>query len=280
MHLSVSANMLVRGVMVVALPVVASCSKQKGDDQPAITGVLSAGASISFDTGAQLQLHLTDVTGQNGAAVEVAALTIKRIDALPYDYRLPFDEHRVDATHRYTVDARVLVDGQLRLVTDTPFAVLTQGNGRQRNVLLVRAGTNSSITAAVDTSVPTATFQGTLHTGEETSNYSASWQNGFLIYADEERVLAKRSIHAHYQYKGGYLLRYTDSSPLELVFDDHGKPLSVTRNGRPIAVTDAISDVNAVRNRAALLRSHALAGYETKRHRDETERLAGSAVTR
>jgi putative lipoprotein len=280
MHLSVSANMLVRGVMAVVVLAVSACSKQSDDSQTAITGVLSADAPIAFEQGAQVQLRLTDVTGTDGAAVEVATVTIERIDGLPYAYRLPFDAQRIAATHRYTIDARVLIDGQLRYATDTPFAVLTQGNGRARDVVLAPAGANGSAAIATASPEPVASFQGTLHTGQETSNYSADWQNDSLTSIDEQRTLGKRVVRARYEYKGGYLLRYRDSTSVEMIFNDHGKPQAVTRAGRSVTVADAMDDINAARNRAAVLRSHALAGRETKQHRDETEQLIGNAVTR
>jgi len=50
-----------------------------------------------------------------------------------------------------------------------------------------------------------------------------------------------------------------------------GRPLSARKDHRSIDVKQVMADINAARNRAALLRSHAVASRDIKAHRVATK---------
>jgi hypothetical protein len=55
------------------------------------------------------------------------------------------------------------------------------------------------------------------------------------------------------------------------VFDEAGKPKSMTRQSKAVDIKTEMTAINAVRNRAALLRADALAKRESQLHRKATK---------
>ena len=243
------------------------CSRHSG---PEITGTLNYREPIALEN-AELQLRLTDVSVTDGPALEVAHFS-DDIDALPYRYALPYDAGKIDAQHRYTIDARVLVDGKVRYATDTAYEVLTQGQGTQRNLTLIAVGENSPSLARDSTAKSNASvFQGELRTGGDISLYRAGFKDGHLIWLEEDRSNGTpQLLHARYEFKGALVMRYADTSPMEVNFDSNGRPTGIAKNGQSLKVSEQSADINAVRHRAELLRSHALAASEIRAHRQAT----------
>jgi putative lipoprotein len=46
---------------------------------------------------------------------------------VPIPFELRYEPTRIDPKHQYTVSARILVDGQLRFISDTAYPVLGSG---------------------------------------------------------------------------------------------------------------------------------------------------------
>lgn len=246
------------------------CSRQ--EPATAITGTLSYRTPVKFDTGATLELRLTDVSVSDGPAVEVAKLTDSKLTALPYQYSLPYDATKIDAQHRYTMDARIVVEGKLRFSTDTAYSVLTEGAGQQRNITLIAIGEDNPASARDTSNSPTsAVFQGELRSGADVSIYKVGMDDGHIIWLEEDRSNnTPQPLHARYEFKGALILRYVDTSPLEINFDERGRPTGVVKNQQALKLSDATATIDQVRSRAELLRSHALAGIEAKTHREQT----------
>jgi len=105
-----------------------------------------------------------------------------------------------------------------------------------------------------------------LDTGAMNAQYAAHFENEKLVRIDEQRVLQSgAALRGEYTYQGARLLHYRGGkiagpATLDLKFDLQGVLLS----GRGPDVTD--EDIAAIRNRAQLLRSHALAQRATRIH--------------
>lgn len=255
-----------------------ACSKHSVPDSAAISGTLSYRAPVAFDAPATLQLQLTDVSAL-GAAPEIASVTIDGIQALPYQYTLTYDRARIDTTHRYTLSARVYSGQQLRYATDTPIAVLTQGAGAFANVPLVAAGKNEapSGVAATSSSAPPDILENQLRNGQEVTRYRAGFVNDRLAWLEEDRSTdTPRPFHARYEFRGALLLHYVDGAGFAFDCNDNGRPLSASRNGRRTDLTQERNAINVARNRAALLRSHALSAREIQVHRAATKQDIGA----
>jgi uncharacterized lipoprotein YbaY len=58
----------------------------------------------------------------------------------PIAFAIDTDPQRVDERQRYSVRATITVDGNLLFTTDQSYPVLTQGNGRNVELLLRQTG--------------------------------------------------------------------------------------------------------------------------------------------
>lgn len=61
-----------------------------------------------------LRLRLLDITDSNAAPAVLAEQSLEKVGT-PTNYSLCYDAQGVQANHRYVVDARLFVDGELRM---------------------------------------------------------------------------------------------------------------------------------------------------------------------
>ena len=105
-----------------------------------------------------------------------------------------------------------------------------------------------------------------LTAGGVTASYAAHFENDKLVRIEEERhAQSGAALDGEYTYQGARLMQYRGAklaapATLELTFDVQGALLS---GQGPDVTTD---DVAAIRNRAQLLRSHALAQRTSRGH--------------
>jgi hypothetical protein len=99
------------------------------------------------------------------------------------------------------------------------------------------------------------------------STYTAYYQNGQLNRIAEQRTAGGSKRYGEYDFQGARLLRYR-GAPLEgmgelnLEFDMRGAIVSARKDD----ASASESEIYAIRNRASLLRSHALAQHATNAH--------------
>jgi putative lipoprotein len=241
-----------------------------------ITGTLTYGEPVTLANGSVLELRLTDVSVSDGPALEIATTTVDDIRALPYQYSLGYDASKIDPQHRYTIDARILSNGVPRYSTDTAYEVLTQGRGAQRDITVVANGGNSAIAATIAAGTGAAAaqeqiFQNEVRAGADISLYRAGLLDGHIVWLEEDRSNGTpQPLHARYEFKGALVMHYADSTSLEVKFDERGRPVSVNKNQQPLKLDTQTEAISTIRNRAALLRSHALAASEARAHREAT----------
>ena len=97
------------------------------------------------------------------------------------------------------------------------------------------------------------------------TEYAAMFEANQLAQIVEHRRSGGEVLAGEYAFKGARLIEYrgarlTDAAPLDLQFDMQGILLS----GQTPTVSE--EDIRAIRNRAQLLRSHALAQRATRQH--------------
>ncbi len=259
-------------VLASVLPgLIGGCSREPATAVTQITGLVQYQTPIELESGATLELRLTDVSGEDGA-VEVASSTVSRLKSLPYQYALPYEADRIDVQRRYMVEARIFIGDKPRFSTDTAYPVLTQGNGAVRNITVIAVGA-SDPSRVYDTDTPpeASVFHGELRRDREVTLYKIGIQDGSIHWLEEDRSNGTpQTLHARYEFKGALIMRYADTSPMEISFDERGRPTGIVRNGKALQLSEQGEVITAVRNRAALLRSHALASRETQSHRKTT----------
>lgn len=268
-------NKLVQYVTLLLLSMLLGCTKQPNEVQTSdagavIVGNLSYRAPLELGSHARIELRLTDVSIADGPALEVAKVVIDDAKALPYQYALPYDPKSIDPHHRYTVEARISSNGKPRFATDAPYEVLTQGNGAQRDMALIAVGSNETSLAPLP-SADLKLYRNELRTAQGVSLYQAAFKANELIWLEEDRSTGTpQPLHARYEFKGAWVMHYRDSSPLDISFDERGKPLAIVKQQQSLPVSEHAALISAVRNQAALLRSHALAASEASAHRQAT----------
>lgn len=252
------------------LTLVSSCSRKPATPATQITGTIEYRMPVNFDSDATLELRLTDVSGD--AAKEVATTKVTGLKSLPYQYVLAYDAGQIDTAHRYMVDARISIDNTLRFSTDSAFAVLTQGNNTKRNITVIAIGENDlSLVHDLNPQPDASVFQGELRRDADVSLYKVGIRDGSIVWLEEDRSNGTpQALHARYEFKGALIMRYVDTSPLEVNFDERGRPTGLVRNGKALKLGEQTKTVNEVRNHAELLRSHALAARESQSHRQAT----------
>lgn len=247
-----------------------------------VTGSVTYRERIALTNAAIVEVELLDVSVADAPAAVISSQRVRNPGQIPVHFRLEYRAAAIDDTHRYTVQARIFEGGQLAFATDTPYPVITQGNPRVVEVVTIPVGqavTESIAQGPQRTSEPA--LEGTLTTGGIVASYSAYFAAETLVSIQEDRdegSLGKAG--AEYQFKEGRLLRYVERSrrpavasgtnpsevELNFAFDDTGELLAATKTVDDTGTKPEEAEIDAARNRAELLRNHALALKASREH--------------
>ncbi|MEA5452852.1 YbaY family lipoprotein [Leptolyngbya sp. CCNP1308] len=94
-----------------------------------VTGTVSYLPRIAMPPNAILDVSLVDVSRADAPAVVLASQGVVFGDRqVPIPFELVYNPDQIDPRYSYAVQARIIVDGDLRFTTTSRFAVITQGN--------------------------------------------------------------------------------------------------------------------------------------------------------
>lgn len=94
-----------------------------------VTGTVSYLPRIAMPSSAILEVTLVDVSRADAPAITLASQgAIFGDRQVPIPFELVYDPDQIDPRFSYAVQARIIVEGQLRFITTTRFPVITQGN--------------------------------------------------------------------------------------------------------------------------------------------------------
>lgn len=292
MHRPVSSRALEHIVRVIAyLLFVALFSACSGKETPpeatgpapqVVTGSVTYRERVALTDAAIVEVQLLDVSVADAPAAVISLQRIRNPGQVPVHFRLEYAAASIDDTHRYTVQARIFEGDQLRFATDTAYPVITEGNPRVVEIVVIPTGeaaADSGEQAPQREAEPA--LEATLTTGDTTANYTAHFEGGALVSIQEDRdqgVSGKAA--AEYQFKDGRLLRYIERSrrtegggaatpaevELNFAFDDTGELLAATKTINDSGAKPEMTEIDGARNRASLLRNHALALRASREH--------------
>jgi len=95
----------------------------------AVTGTVTYLQRSALPPQAVIEVKLLDVSRADAPAIEIASQTIQTNGRqVPFAFELPYDPAQIDPRFTYAVQARITVDGQLAFINTERFAVITQGN--------------------------------------------------------------------------------------------------------------------------------------------------------
>jgi putative lipoprotein len=83
-----------------------------------------------------LRVELRDISRQDVASEEIAAVEMRPRHQPPVRYSLAYDPARIDPSHMYAVSARILVGGRLAFISTRINPVITQGRPNVADIVL------------------------------------------------------------------------------------------------------------------------------------------------
>ena len=102
-----------------------------------VNGTVSYMHRIALPPGAILIVQLQDSSLADAVAKVLAQQKITLGNRqVPVSFSLHYDSAKINEKHTYTVNAKILVDGQLRFLSDTSYPVLTRGNPNAVDLVL------------------------------------------------------------------------------------------------------------------------------------------------
>lgn len=105
--------------------------------QASVTGTVAYRQRIALPANAMVQVQLLDISRQDTAATVLGEQTIPANGRqVPFAFEVSYDPTQIQAGHRYAIQARITVDGQLRFLNTSSYPVITNGNPTQVAVLV------------------------------------------------------------------------------------------------------------------------------------------------
>ncbi|MYD65084.1 MAG: hypothetical protein F4X26_03690 [Chloroflexi bacterium] len=103
-----------------------------------VSGSVTYRERIALTEGARLVVELRDVSYQDAAAPLIARQTIENPGQVPIRFEVGYHRDDIDDRNVYGISARIIAaDGRLAFTNDTAYDVITRGNPRSVDMLLV-----------------------------------------------------------------------------------------------------------------------------------------------
>ena len=103
-----------------------------------VTGSVTYRERIALSPGAWLEVQLRDVSYQDAAAPLIAEQVIHNPGQVPIEFKIDYDASEIDERNTYSVQATIYEsDGRMAFTNDTAYEVITRGNPKKVDMLLV-----------------------------------------------------------------------------------------------------------------------------------------------
>ncbi|MEZ8822857.1 YbaY family lipoprotein [Vibrio amylolyticus] len=103
--------------------------KVEGTHVDSITGSIVYRERIALPENALVTVKLQDISLADAPAEIIAVNQFETNGAqVPFNFDLAYDTRKIKANHRYSVSARIEVDGKLRFINDTVYPVINDQN--------------------------------------------------------------------------------------------------------------------------------------------------------
>ena len=123
------------GIALVLLAV--ACGTLPGTGS-SVTGSVTYRERIALSPGARLEVQLRDVSYQDAAAPLIAEQVIHNPGQVPIEFKMEYDQGDIESRNTYSVQATIYEsDGRMAFTNDTAYEVLTRGNPKKVDMLLV-----------------------------------------------------------------------------------------------------------------------------------------------
>lgn len=103
-----------------------------------VSGAVTYRERLALTPGARLEVQLRDTSFQDAASELIAEQVIENPGQVPIDFKLEYNRADIDDRNTYSLQARIVEDdGRLAFINDTAYDVITRGNPRRVDMLLV-----------------------------------------------------------------------------------------------------------------------------------------------
>ncbi len=93
-----------------------------------VTGSITYLQKIALPPDALVEVQLLDVSKQDASAEVVGEQTIVNPGQVPIRFSVEYDPSRIDASHTYGIQVRILSGGDLQWRSGSAYHVITNGN--------------------------------------------------------------------------------------------------------------------------------------------------------
>lgn len=121
-----------------------ACGGAPATTDAAVTGTATYRERMALPAGSVFEADLADVSRADAAAEVLGSVRIDAPTAPPIRFRIGYDPHKIDSSHRYAVRARILLQDRLLFTTTTVYPVLTQGAPATVEMLMRRAAPSAA----------------------------------------------------------------------------------------------------------------------------------------
>ena len=128
-----------RLLLALALVLVSGCAALPGT-QGKITGTATLRERIALPADAVFEATLEDISKADAKAEVIGRARVERPGNPPIPFEIIYDPARIDASRRYVVRARILVEGRMLFTSDQAYRVLTGGKGAEVAMTLRMVG--------------------------------------------------------------------------------------------------------------------------------------------
>lgn len=108
--------------------------------QSTLTGTATYRERIALPPTAAFEATLEDVSRADAPADIIGRVRLESPGQVPIKFAIPYDPARIDATHRYTVRAKITDGDQLLFTTDKHHSVLGAGGAQSVDIVMTKAG--------------------------------------------------------------------------------------------------------------------------------------------
>lgn len=106
-----------------------------------VAGMVTHRQRIALPPAAIVEVTLQDVSRADAPAVVLGRQTIELEGRqVPVPFEISYDPAKIEVRSRYTVAARITVEGKLIFISDTIHPVITRGAARMVEIVVVPAG--------------------------------------------------------------------------------------------------------------------------------------------
>ncbi|MDE2842282.1 MAG: YbaY family lipoprotein [Chloroflexota bacterium] len=103
-----------------------------------VSGTVTYRERLALTPGARVEVQLRDTSLQDAAAPLIAEQVIENPGQAPIDFEVEYNRDDINDRNTYSIQARIVEsDGRLAFTNDTAYDVITRGNPRKVDMLLV-----------------------------------------------------------------------------------------------------------------------------------------------